>query len=236
MVIHVLGFTDVLEVSAAHDSKYMESLRVLPMIQDGSVASCHLHIADLTFTGVPKGSIVPKAIGVAVLGTRLAGDQEHNWVFIGRADSTLSLPAVPIVKCLTTDHFAGDKPRHVKDIILRVLRDDAESQIVQEPTRLAGAYAAAEIGWVQSLSSGVFGSDADYGFRRIPVAVVKYIVVPGLAEIVLYSLAKGLDGLHNMLRPYCVGNGGHDAPVSGVAGLLRHGKCGIRGEGREAIV
>ena len=70
-------------------------------------------------------------------------------------------------------------------IILRVLRDDAESQIVQEPTRLAGAYAAADIGWVQSLSSGVFGSDADYGFRRVPVAVVKYIVVPGLAEIVL---------------------------------------------------
>lgn len=82
---------------------------ILEVVTNGLVASDELHISMLTFPGVEKDPVVSPAVGIAVLFTLFAGEDEDEILVSGRADATLRLAAMLVVEVTTTIELALDE-------------------------------------------------------------------------------------------------------------------------------
>src|SRR4051812_20415162 len=63
------------------------------MIPDGAISADHLHVADLAFACVPKGSVRTRAVMVAIKVSAFTGNEQNHGSTVRGADAALSLAA-----------------------------------------------------------------------------------------------------------------------------------------------
>lgn len=126
--LEVVSLIDVLVLKAQAAWRLPKEQQACPiggMVGDRSVATLHLHMANLSFSKVLEHSVRAQSVGVAVCETFFASDDDHKLVLGRRDNSALLLPAKPTVNiCPTVINPATLKPpRHSfpRRSIVRVL-------------------------------------------------------------------------------------------------------------------
>jgi hypothetical protein len=98
MMSKILYFTNIPDASVINLFEEMHPLPVLPMVPQCTVTSTSkLHVSPLPLPGVPKRTVRPKLVTVAVNSATLTREQKDNWMLRRGGHASLTLSAETLV-------------------------------------------------------------------------------------------------------------------------------------------